>query len=80
MEVKSIDALLNELNNVQLSKESMQCINGGDSNECYCSPCQSATGEVIICRRDSDLMIIKITLKGNEVTASQLTAAGDSHS
>lgn len=79
MEVKSIDNLLNELNDVQLSKESMFGIMGGQEQciqECH----TTRSGDLCITRRDSDCAIIEITLNGKVVSSSSIIGTNDASS
>lgn len=71
MEAKSIDNLLNELNNVQLSKESMSGISGG-----YTICHTTKTGSVDISYHDNG-RISEIRLNGCYVFSYNITGNGD---
>ncbi len=75
MEVKSIDNLLNELNEVQLSKDSMKGISGG-----WTASYETQTGTLTIRYRDSDSRIMDIRINGRFVFAFEIEGGADSHS
>lgn len=75
MTVKNIDSLLDELNKVQLSKDSMKGITGG-----WTASHETQIGILTIRYRDSDCRIMDIRINGRFVFAFEIEGGADSHS
>ncbi len=74
MEAKSIDNLLDELNNVQLSKESMQCISGGgfwDVAEGHAHTACTGSGKLLLVCKDD---INYLYFEGRQIMPEQIPA------